>query len=64
MNIHNYKIGPIKTCQICNTSKISKVMDFGYQPLADDLIHKKNNQEKLFFILFFHFKNTSLFLGG
>ena len=47
MNIHNYKIGPIKTCQICNTSKISKVMDFGYQPLADDLIHFKEQSRKL-----------------
>ena len=49
MNIHNYKIGPIKTCQICNTSKISKVMDFGYQPLADDLIHFKEESRKSIF---------------
>ena len=49
MNIHNYKIGPIKTCQICNTSKLSKVMDFGYQPLADDLIHFKEQPRKIIF---------------
>ena len=46
---HNYKIGPIRVCQICNTNKIQKVMDFGYQPLADDLISFKDQSRKTIF---------------
>jgi len=46
---HNFKTGPIKKCQICNSSKIQKVMDFGYQPLADDLIHFKYQSRKTIF---------------
>ncbi len=34
---HNFQKGKINFCQICNSKKISQVMDFGYQPLADDL---------------------------
>ncbi len=46
---HNFKIGPINECQICNSNKIQKVMDFGYQPLADDLIHFKDKSRKTIF---------------
>ena len=46
---HNFKIGPINKCQICNSNKIQKVMDFGYQPLADDLIHFKDKSRKTIF---------------
>ena len=46
---HNFKTGPIKVCQICNSNKIQKVMDFGYQPLADDLIHFRDESRKTIF---------------
>ena len=41
--IHKYKEGFINFCQICNTKKIIPVLDFGFQPLADDLL-KENNK--------------------
>ena len=40
---HRYKEGFINYCQICNTKKIIPVLDFGFQPLADDLL-KENNK--------------------
>ena len=40
---HRYKEGFINYCQICNTKKIVPVLDFGFQPLADDLL-KENNK--------------------
>ena len=40
---HKYKEGFINYCQICNTKKIIPVLDFGFQPLADDLL-KENNK--------------------
>ena len=40
--IHKYKEGFINFCQICNTKKIIPVLDFGFQPLADDLVNEKN----------------------
>lgn len=40
---HKYKEGFINYCQICNTKKIVPVLDFGFQPLADDLL-KENNK--------------------
>ena len=46
---HNFEVGPINCCQICNSKKIIKVMDFGYQPLADDLITFKENSRKTAF---------------
>ena len=46
---HNFKIGPINKCQICKSDKIQKVMDFGYQPLADDLVHFDNQSRKTTF---------------
>ena len=46
---HNFKVGPIKKCQICNSKNIQKVMDFGYQPLADDLIHFNDVSRKSVF---------------
>ena len=39
---HTYKEGFINYCQICNTSKIIPVLDFGFQPLADDLLKEKD----------------------
>ena len=43
--IHNFKQGFIDFCQICNSKKIQKVIDLGFQPLADDLqkSNKKNS---------------------
>lgn len=43
---HKYKEGFINYCQICNTKKIIPVLDFGFQPLADDLL-KENNKNNL-----------------
>jgi predicted TPR repeat methyltransferase len=46
--IHNFKQGFINFCQICNSNKIQKVIDLGFQPLADDLlINKKKNSPSL-----------------
>lgn len=39
---HTYKEGFINYCQICNTKKIVPVLDFGFQPLADDLKNEQN----------------------
>ena len=39
---HTYKEGFLDYCQICNTKKIIPVLDLGFQPLADDLLHEKN----------------------
>jgi hypothetical protein len=41
--IHNFKQGFIDFCQICNSNKIQKVIDLGFQPLADDL---QKNEKK------------------
>lgn len=46
---HNYSKGKINYCQICNSNTIKKVMDFGYQPLADDLVEINQNISKQFF---------------
>ena len=46
---HNYQIGKINFCQICNSKQIKMVMDFGYQPLADDLIPLKMGFRKTLF---------------
>ena len=43
---HKFKEGFINYCQICNTKKIVPVLDFGFQPLADDLL-KENNKNNL-----------------
>ena len=51
MPIHNYKTGNIDFCQICNSKQIEEVMNFGYQPLADDLIPLKKKVKLLYFIL-------------
>ena len=37
MKNHNIKSGYINFCQICKSKKIKKVIDLGFQPLADDL---------------------------
>jgi SAM-dependent methyltransferase len=37
MENHNIEDGYITYCQICKNKKIKKVMDLGFQPLADDL---------------------------
>ena len=39
---HTYKEGFINYCQICNTNNIIPVLDFGFQPLADDLLKEKD----------------------
>lgn len=46
---HNFSKGKINYCQVCNSKSIKKVMDFGYQPLADDLVKLNQNISKLFF---------------
>jgi hypothetical protein len=45
--LHNFKTGYINFCQICNSKKISEILDLGFQPLADDLREEKNLNEKL-----------------
>jgi hypothetical protein len=42
---HKFKSGVLNHCQICYSKKIIKVFDFGYQPIADDLIEFKKNKE-------------------
>ena len=41
---HTFKEGFLNFCQICNSKNINEVFDFGFQPLADDLVKedKKN----------------------
>ena len=46
---HNFEEGPIKKCQICNSKNIQKVMNFGYQPLADDLVSFNDVSRKTVF---------------
>tara|TARA_B100001057_G_scaffold161860_1_gene162557 strand:+ start:1944 stop:3197 length:1254 start_codon:yes stop_codon:yes gene_type:complete len=43
---HKYKEGFINYCQICNTKKIIPILDFGFQPLADDLLKEKNKNNE------------------
>jgi SAM-dependent methyltransferase len=47
---HNIKNGYIKFCQICGNKNIKKVLDLGFQPLADDLrsINLKNIKTEFF----------------
>ena len=40
---HTFKEGFINHCQICNSKRIDLVLDLGFQPLADDLLNEKNN---------------------
>ena len=44
--LHNFKTGYINFCQICNSKKISEILDLGFQPLADDLREEKNLNKK------------------
>lgn len=41
---HTYKVGKISFCQICGNKKLKRVLDLGFQPLADDL---KSTKSKL-----------------
>ena len=53
---HKFKSGVLNHCQICYSKKIIKVFDFGYQPIADDLIEfKKNKEAKKFPLKIFFF---------
>ena len=36
----------IKNCRVCNNSKISTVIDLGYQPLANNLEKNLNKKSK------------------
>ena len=38
MNNHNFKTGKIERCQICFSTKLNKVIELGYQPLANSLL--------------------------
>ena len=42
---HTFKEGFIDYCQICNTKKLTLVMDLGFQPLADDLLNEKDKNK-------------------
>lgn len=42
---HKFKAGFLNHCQICYSKKIIKVFDFGYQPIADDLVKFKINKK-------------------
>ena len=44
--LHTYPIGEIKYCQICNKANLTKVLDLGFQPLADDLKKIKNGKKE------------------
>ena len=39
MNNHNFKNGKIERCQICFSTKLNKVIELGYQPLANSLLN-------------------------
>ena len=39
MNNHNFKTGKIERCQICFSTKLNKVIELGYQPLANSLLN-------------------------
>lgn len=42
---HTFKEGFLDNCQICNTKKIIEVFDFGFQPLADDLVKIEGKEQ-------------------
>jgi len=46
MNKHNFKPGIIENCQICFSSKLTKVMEIGDQPLANSLIKDLSKEGK------------------
>ena len=49
MNKHNFKTGKIERCQICFSTKLNKVIELGYQPLANSLLKdlkEENTNEK------------------
>ena len=56
---HTYKEGFLDFCQICNTKKITPVLDLGFQPLADDLLTEKdkNLPAKSYPIKIYHCKS-------
>ncbi len=45
---HYVQTGPIRTCQVCNSSKLHTILDLGHQPLCDSLLTKEmlNQPEK------------------
>lgn len=47
---HYVKTGHISNCQVCNSGKVHKVLDLGYQPLCDTLLTEKmlNEPEKTY----------------
>ena len=49
MKQHNFPIGKIKNCQICNSEDLIEVINLGDQPLANSLVQNiedDNNVEK------------------
>lgn len=49
---HFVAAGPIKNCQICNSSKLHVILDLGYQPLCDSLLSRDGlNQPETFYPL-------------
>lgn len=50
--LHTYKPGFLDSCQICGSKKLIDLFDFGFQPLADDLVSiKKKITETIFYPL-------------
>ena len=60
---HTYKTGEINQCQICGSKKIFKILNLGYQPLADDLVAiKQIRKEVLFYPLSISFCKSCILL--
>ena len=60
---HTYKTGEINQCQICGSKKIFKILNLGYQPLADDLVAIKHiRKEVLFYPLSISFCKSCILL--
>ena len=47
MEKHNFSIGKIKNCQICNSDDLINVMSLGDQPLANSLIKNLDDESKV-----------------
>ncbi len=38
---HDVQTGPLHACQICNSTKLHRILDLGHQPLCDTLLTKE-----------------------
>ena len=64
---HTFKEGFINFCQVCNSKKISEVINLGHQPLADDLVLEKDKNSpsisypiKIYLCKYYLFKFTNI----